>query len=139
MKDPNAVIVKQITYEECLNKDRIVLIKYIVARIADLNPFPTNCSLEMKYEIFDRIEEKLSKSYKYELIDILGSKNELKMICSDMKNSMLKEVVNSFNDGEVDESDSDITDVSSEDESGVVDLIRGVTRGRKSRVKIKFN
>ena len=60
MKDPNAIIVKQLTREECLNKDRIVLIKYIVARIADLNPFPTNCSLEMKYEIFDRIEEKLS-------------------------------------------------------------------------------
>ena len=82
----------------------------------------------------------LKRNYRvnYELIDILGSEKELKMICSDMKNSMLKEVVNSFNDGEVDESDSDVTDVSSEDESDVVDLIRGVTRGRKSHVKNKF-
>ena len=130
MKDPNVVVVKQLTREECLNKDRLVLTKYIIARIADLNPFPPNC------EIFDRIEEKLSESYKYELIDILGSENELRMICHDIKSSMLKEVVNSFNESDVDESDSEMS--IDEDESDLVDLIREVTRGRKSHVKIKF-
>ena len=43
MKDPDVIIVKQLTHAECLNKDRLVLIKYIIARMADLNPFPPKC------------------------------------------------------------------------------------------------
>ena len=125
-----------------LNKDRLVLIKYIVARMADLNPFPPNCSEEMKYEIFDRVEEKLLKSYKYELIDILKSEKELRMICSDMKNSMLKEIIKSIDDDDIDSDVSDISDdedeISELNSSNYVDMIERLTKGRKSHVKIKF-
>ena len=148
MKDPDAIVVKQLTHAECLNKDRLVLIKYIIARMAELNTFPPRCSEEMKYEIFDRIEEKLLKSYKYEIIDILKSENEMWMICSNMKNSMLKELVNSFDDDdiEIDSDISDISDIDSDDEllikksqkSDVVNVLRELTRGRNSIVKMKF-
>ena len=80
MKDPDAIVVKQLTHAECLNKEKLVLIKYIIAKMADLNPFPLKCSESLKSEIYAKIEKKLSHSYKYELIDILKSENELRMI-----------------------------------------------------------
>ena len=93
MKDPDTIIVKQLTYDECLNKDLLVLIKLIIAKMAELDPFPKNCSLPLKYDVYDIIEEKLLHSYKYELIDMLESENELLMICNDMKKEMLKEII----------------------------------------------
>ena len=151
MKHPDKIVVKHLTYGECLNKDRLVLIKYIIAKMADLNPFPPKCSEPLKSEIYDKIEEKLSHSYKYELIDILKSENELRMICSDVKNGMMKELINSFNDDDI-ESDtesvsvsdiSDISDIESDDgikidNHDVSNFMRELTRGRNSAVKIKF-
>ena len=121
--------------------------------MAELNPFPPKCSESLKYEIYDRIEEKLLQSYKYELIDILKSENELRMICSHMKNSMIKELIGSFNDDDIDsESDtssdvSDISDISDSDidyglkidNHDVSNMMRELTRGRNSVVNIKFN
>ena len=148
MKDPDAVIVKQMTYEECLTKDRIVLKKYIIAKMAELNIFPNNCSESIKYEIFDKIEKKLMHCHKNQLVDIIGrSENEIWWICNDMKHSMLKEVVNSFNDDDIKdvggESDSDITDESDTDSddggtSHPIDFRRKLTRGRKSH-SLKLN
>ena len=93
MKDPGATVIKQLTHAECLNNDRLVLIKYIIAKIADLNPFPRKCSEPLKSEIYSKIEKKLSHSYKYQLIDILKSENEMRMICSDIKNVTLRELI----------------------------------------------
>ena len=112
MKDPDTIIVKQLTYDECLNKDLLALIKLIIAKMADLDHFPKNCSLPLKYDVYDRIEGKLLHSYKYELIDILDSENELRMICSDMKNKMMKELVKSFNDDDIESENESMHNVS---------------------------
>ena len=160
MKDPDVIIVKQLTHAECLNKDRLVLIKYIIARMADLNPFPPKCSESLKYdhEIYDRIEEKLLQSYKCEMIDILKSENELRMICNDVKKEILRESIDPFNDDDMsdisDVSDiSDISDIESDDgmkidkhdnksqkliNSDVANVMRELTRSRNSIVKMKF-
>ena len=148
MRNPDAIIVKQLTYDECLNKDKLVLIKYIIARMAELDPFPENCSLPLKNDVYDRIEEKLLHSYQYELIDILESENELRMICNDMLKEKLKEIMNSFNDDGIEsenESMYDVSDLSeSEDEiselnsSNYVEMIERLTRGKKSHIRIKF-
>ena len=112
MKDPDTIIVKQLTYDECLNKDLLILIKLIIAKMAELDPFPKNCSLPLKYDVYDRIEEKLLHSYKYELIDMLESENELRMICNDMKKEMLKEIINSFNDDDIESENESMHNVS---------------------------
>ena len=157
MKDPDVIIVKQLTHAECLNKDRLVLIKYMIARMADLNPFPPKCPEPLKSEIYAKIEKKLSHSYKYELIDILKSENELRMICNAIKKEMLREMIDSFDDDDI-ESDSksdsvsdisDISDIESDDgmkidksqksiNSDVANVMRELTRGRNSIVKMKF-
>ena len=104
MKDPDTIIVKQLTYDECLNKDLLVLIKLIIAKMAELDPFPKNCSLPLR--------KKLLHSYKYELIDMLESENELRMICNDMKKEMLKEIINSFNDDDIESENESMHNVS---------------------------
>ena len=137
------------------------MIKYITAKIADLNPFPLKCSESLKSEIYAKIENRLSHSYKYELIDILKSENELRMICNDIKKEILREMIDSFNDDDIEsesESDSvsdisDISDIESDDgikidkhdyksqksiNSDVVNVMRELTRGRNSIVKMKF-
>ena len=80
--------------------------------MAELDPFPKNCSLPLKYDVYDRIEEKLLHSYKYELIDMLESDNELRMICNDMKKEMLKEIINSFNDDDIESQNESMHNVS---------------------------
>ena len=77
-----------------------------------VDPFPKNCSLPLKYDVYDRIEEKLLHSYKYELIDMLESENELRMICNDMKKEMLKEIINSFNDDDIESENESMHNVS---------------------------
>ena len=80
--------------------------------MAELDPFPKNCSLPLKYDVYDTIEEKLLHSYKYELIDMLESENELRMISNDMKNEMLKEIINSFNDDDIESKNESMHNVS---------------------------
>ena len=112
------------------------------------------CSESLKYdhEIYDRIEEKLLQSYKCELIDILKSENELRMICNDVKKEILRESIDPFNDDDMSDI-SDISDIESDDgmkidkhdnksqksiNSDVANVMRELTRSRNSIVKMKF-
>ena len=101
MKDQNPIIVKQLTYEECLRESQVVLIKHIMVRMTELNAIPYYCSKSMQHEIFSRIEKKLMGYYKYQLIEILESENLMMKICYKVKKSMLREVVNSLNSAEI--------------------------------------
>ena len=142
MIDYNKIIIQQLTVAECIKKDRKVFIKYIICKIADPDLFPSSLDESYRSNIFSRMENKLEKKNKHELVEILmNENNEMKSMFSEIKDEILREIIDSF-DSEDESDDEDKSkeydsDIDDEDEfsdsihSDYVEIIRRLIRGKK--------